>query len=487
MITGRILSADGSPVTGVRVGAFAVSTLPSNAPLSTSDAAIMSLSQTDAQGRYRLENVPQGRYYIVADWTNSPIYFPGVALASDARVITIAGNAALENQDFRLSQPMWLKVRGRVIREGHRAGSQVILSGNGPALTANIAADGSFEFPVVRPGVYQARVAPRLNALPAIPVTVRDKDISDLELTIPLSAVTDVRVTLKVALEGEGLLPRFQLQYESLGQSGIPGVRGMLINGPTTQLAVPLGEFRLRPASPGTLALPAGYFFKSITSGSVDLLSTPLQITAADAPEILITLGVSSRPWVKVSGRMTKLEGATATGVSIRLEGPSIPSGSPLAVWVDPDGSFEFPMVLPGTYQARITPATDPFGRTIVVGATDLTNIEIPFKLPPLKVEGRTDSPQLRQQGQLRPTQILRAVLAPELVGPGQAPLVTVVENNGTFAFASVPPGLYGLSISICEFDVCTSSGGIPIVVDKDLTGIDIPVRRTQPAERPVR
>ena len=55
-------------------------------------------------------------------------------------------------------------------------------------------------------------------------------------------------------------------------------------------------------------SLPVGYEIKSITSGSVDLLSNSLKVAVDTPPSpIRVLLSVDGNPWVKVSGRVTNL------------------------------------------------------------------------------------------------------------------------------------------------------------------------------------
>jgi len=68
-ITGVLKTSAGQPAVGVR------------------GAAMASLVTTDAAGRYRLENIPPGRYYITAGRVDFPTYFPG-ALDTSAGTIS---------------------------------------------------------------------------------------------------------------------------------------------------------------------------------------------------------------------------------------------------------------------------------------------------------------------------------------------------------------------------------------------------------------
>jgi hypothetical protein len=57
-VRGQIRSADGTPAAGVRVAAMA---MEENGIVDPAAATLASLSQTDCEGRFRLQNVPPGR------------------------------------------------------------------------------------------------------------------------------------------------------------------------------------------------------------------------------------------------------------------------------------------------------------------------------------------------------------------------------------------------------------------------------------------
>src|SRR6186713_2710577 len=90
-VTGRIMSAPGVPAVGVRVTAKAVT----DAAAPASADVFVSIVQTDAAGRYRLENIPAGKYFITAGLVTSPTYYPGTTVLSDGTAIDItAGSTA---------------------------------------------------------------------------------------------------------------------------------------------------------------------------------------------------------------------------------------------------------------------------------------------------------------------------------------------------------------------------------------------------------
>jgi len=182
VVEGRVFSKDGKPVGGVRVGIMAIP--EANAVEGTE--ALLSLSQTDDEGHYRLENVPPGRYFLVAGSVDVPVYFPGGRKASEATPVVVAGSSILRDRDFHLTSPLTLKVRGRVVGEGKNAITQVTIMSRsvGPAnpnpTPALIAPDGTFEFPRVFPGRYEARVQPARNFAPVT--------LSSMKRTSPTSS-----------------------------------------------------------------------------------------------------------------------------------------------------------------------------------------------------------------------------------------------------------------------------------------------------------
>src|SRR5262245_13623584 len=81
IVTGTLKTADGRPAAGVRVGAVDV-----DDPTSSS---LFSVTETDSAGRYRLINVPSGRYYIVAGRLSDLRYYPRGADRSTATEIVV--------------------------------------------------------------------------------------------------------------------------------------------------------------------------------------------------------------------------------------------------------------------------------------------------------------------------------------------------------------------------------------------------------------
>jgi hypothetical protein len=293
-----------------------------------------------------------------------------------------------------------VRVSGVVIREGGQplVGVQVRLLNTmgGPTVIedlphANVASDGSFAFPSVKPGTYGAMVGPNVVMQP-ITVEVANRDTQGLRLVIPETG----SVTGTVLVEGGGPRPRFSMTFESVtarpdaasaANSPIvmPVGRLIVVSGFQQTIVPPVNEVFSGPVPPGEYRvtardLPDGYSVRSITAAAADLMTQTLKILPSRPVSIVVRLGVSSPPpWFKVSGRVIGRAEPSTSAVStpsIQINGPA--SSENLIVPLFVDGTFEFPRVLPGTYTARLTqPILGSGIVTISVENADVTNVEI--------------------------------------------------------------------------------------------------------------
>jgi hypothetical protein len=95
IVTGTLKTEDGRPAAGVRVGAVDIE--------DTSASSLLSVTETDSAGRYRLTNVPSGRYYIVAGRLADLHYYPRGADRSTAGEIQV--EAARIRADVNFTVP----------------------------------------------------------------------------------------------------------------------------------------------------------------------------------------------------------------------------------------------------------------------------------------------------------------------------------------------------------------------------------------------
>src|SRR6185436_13051955 len=109
-ISGRLLTPLGSPIAGIRVAAAVADPAAGDSTLT-----FASLAQTDAEGKYTLENVPPGKYVIAAGRATAPVYYPN-GLRLDAKVISVGAGAKIAGIDFKTD------LRGEDLTSGRPSG-----------------------------------------------------------------------------------------------------------------------------------------------------------------------------------------------------------------------------------------------------------------------------------------------------------------------------------------------------------------------------
>jgi 5-hydroxyisourate hydrolase-like protein (transthyretin family) len=95
IVTGTLKTTDGKPAVGVRVGAVDVD--------DPSASSLLSVTETDSAGRYRLINIPVGNYYVVAGRLTDLHFFPGGADRTKATQIQV--EAARTRGDVNFTVP----------------------------------------------------------------------------------------------------------------------------------------------------------------------------------------------------------------------------------------------------------------------------------------------------------------------------------------------------------------------------------------------
>ncbi len=192
---------------------------------------------TNAQGRYRIDGVKPGLYYVRASSAKSvfpPAYYPNVARSSDASRITVLPGTAHATADIRVRPADTFHVRGKVsgIPENRPIRLLDIESCSegareSPAfVTASpIQADGGFDFAGVPRGRYcvtlRAMSGKENIAYARDAVTVDEKDVEGFELTAgPLLEISGT-----VALEsGESLAMPTAVRLSPVETIGTPPI-----------------------------------------------------------------------------------------------------------------------------------------------------------------------------------------------------------------------------------------------------------------------
>jgi hypothetical protein len=296
-ISGRLSLRNGMPAAGRRVLALAVEEAPGNR-----NRVLTSLTETDATGRYLLENLPPGRYTVATGSLEELTFFPGTATESQATVVTVTNGARIGNVDFRLAT---VRVSGRLVGD---TAAIVALHGRGaaPALSitelrlgpgsadprADVGPDGSFQFGAVRPGTYR----PTLGATPVgilsnAAVVVGDDDVADLQFRVARVMSFPVAITV----EGGGQAPSFQLRFEAAraGDSAAAVVEVVA----TASFEMGLPDIQYRLVLPET---PPGFFLKAATlvypsGGTTSILEKPFITHQVASLEIVLARAGASK------------------------------------------------------------------------------------------------------------------------------------------------------------------------------------------------
>jgi len=419
-VTGVLRTAAGEPAARVRVSAMVP---PESAVDVRSVAAFTALAETDTEGRYRLEGIPQGRFYIVAGRVDQPTYYPGTTETAKARIVSISPGGVVSGIDFVV---MDSSVRS-------------IPAGN--------------DFAALFSNFGQLNIVSRLF--------------------LPVQVTVDGRARLPV-FSSAGF-PRVQLTEMAGGaQIAIP------LNGSSFGLSFAISqngpEYRVSVEN-----LPEGYAVKSMTFGADDVMRGTLKIpqvnlphtvvstragitqqvisqaspTGAPMPTLTITLSntnLSQFPGVRVSGRTKDTEVR-----SVYL------SGVPGTLYSD--GTFEFRGVLPGLYLAA-SPGNrsglKSIAAIIVVGDRDLEGIELQESAM-LPMDVNLPSPPrpsgIHAPGSVVPLASFRGRAIEESSGKpieegiikliGRDEVIAAIGTGGQFEFSKLPPGSYSLEMQI--------------------------------------
>jgi TonB family protein len=460
IVTGR-LTKNGQPVAGVRVSAMVI---PEPGVSISEVSSLASVVLTDIDGRYRLESIPPGRYYITAGFLDGPTYYPGVSSINSARSISVEAGVTTTGIDFSTAVSAGVNVSGRVIfSPGQIAPVNLNASLAGPmrpAPTASVNTDGSFIIPRVRPGTYTLRVPPWSTT-----VIVGDVDIAGVHIEVPYN------VGGSVAVENNGPLPRLSVGFTSVKSGAVTQNVTVSPGGAFSSQLTP-GEYRVAVSG-----LPSGYTLKSVTAGGADILMESLKVGTAPAP-LAITLAVSSPPpWVKVAGKVT---GPAATA---SLSGEGI--AAPIQVKLAADGSFEIPRVLPGDYTLAATSEVD---RRVSfhVGNTDVHDIAI--VVPNTKEVTARITMENQQQGIPVLSQLVTAATAGAggyalsfIAGPVSSLKMNFKDSDGTTSTTAtrqpdgtfrvkLPEGQRRITAEVEGFTVKAMSYGLDLLKDPVLT-----------------
>ena len=439
-VTGVLRDAEGKPVPGVRMGAVA---RPDTLEDAVSGAVMAGLAETDEQGRYTLENVPPGRYYIAAGRLDLQTFFPGTQTMAEATAVTIVAGATLSGMDFVLNNTSLGRAPSGEFRGSITTSVPLMVKvENGGKLP--VSANGSF-------------TAVRLESAGLS----LNKPMANGDFSIPGPLTTDFQVTV------QNLPDTYVVKSITYGSTDITR-----------------GTFRLTPANfPAQSIQLSTAFFTALSNASAgggsQFASAANTYSLARQPgsavtqpsTLTITLGKDEAPdagGVRVSGR---------TGSSTRRV--IYISGTPGVFFSD--GTFEFRGVKPGRHLIAAANSSNlPMAAVVVVGDRDVEGIELqetqllpaniltPAEpLPTGEYKPGTIVPLAQVTGSVL-EETTRTLIAEGTViaSSGDYSQSRAIGTNGRFEAFHLLPGTYDLKLQI--FGHSTSSRTI-VVDDKDM------------------
>ncbi len=291
-VTGILRTNEGAPMASVRVAVV---------PADGTDAGdvLQAIVQTDKDGRYRIENVPPGRYHIMTGRMDSPLFYPGVDDVRRATTIVVADGGTTQVPEMLFVRT---RVSGRVVDAatgfGRRIESLSICCDYVPTsgrigtaevslapVTTHVNDDGSFEFSAVSAGNQYFQVFDPNVVSFNLPITVGNTDQTGIELKV--SNGSEIRGKL---VDQTGTpIGQAQISLRPLPGNVVFELRGKPLEGPVLMSSSPLSS-GASPLKPGVddiqarLQLQAG--IRVVSLGANGILHIPGVLPGAYVLEI---------------------------------------------------------------------------------------------------------------------------------------------------------------------------------------------------------
>jgi hypothetical protein len=336
-ISGTLKLPNGIPAAGIRV---AVMEAPNVALPAGASAALVSIAQSDSEGRYQLENIPPGRYYLTAGLVSELTYYPGGFDRQGAVVITVGAGAALSGYDFTPGA-FPVAVKGNVHMIPAEAPFPQFVTLRGPQSEAiAIRPDGSFAAPPrMLPGEYTIAPVPPFNTLNSGQIAIYDLQSvsygnqtarvssvkidsltqSDLTLTfaaVPLDGLPPITIRGKVVNIAREAAPLRDTVWLT---SAVPGLssREAALNPDNSYVFVnvPAGLYKLSLSNmaQGGSVFPNVRALSDVTDANIDLRNNPFPEFPAGSRAPVFN---SNNP-VTVRGRLTQAPTQIQEGIPL--------------------------------------------------------------------------------------------------------------------------------------------------------------------------
>jgi hypothetical protein len=397
-VSGVLRSVSGTPAAGVRVMALAQPEALKDLAAASSFAG---LGETDATGRYRLENIPPGRYYIIAGRVDAPTFYPGTLQANSGTILTVAAGSMLSGIDFvlnnesagravssqgtgatwRVSLQTIIEGGGKVPLFGDRGFPELRFTRSGTQLAQTAV---SLDETRVTLGPYSHRVSvvnlPQGYALKSLMVGPTDLRVADLQLPatnaaqVPFPQSIVVTLTTAPATSRPGVRIAGRIRENPKRSIHMSGSSGTIYSDSSFEfLGVRPGQHtiftRVNPGSEGPLGA-------TLVVGEQDILDVELQEVLVAPSDSTLAVAAGNRP-VGTRIPLSAIRGHIADADTKEPfdAGRVVVNGNHSTSFpLNDGGRFEIPKLLPGNYDLEVFVfGVGSVKRTVVINGEDVS------------------------------------------------------------------------------------------------------------------
>jgi len=373
VITGQLKTVEGNPADEVRVSALAAppEAVRPEEGIRAQDGIQYYLAPppirtvlTDKEGRYRINNLPPGRYLVAAGLPGQDTYYPDAIDAHGAKVVTLTSDATA-SADFALTAPLAGRISGKVVPPPDpNVPENAILSGVylTELVEAPVHADGTFGFGRVPEGTYLVDIFPTVPGLKSVLFDVDRNDVNSLQLIRPKLYTVSGRFSV-----ARGPLPWALLAFYTDTSYAAADIKND-------------GTFTVKLHSATHLTdlagMPSDYEMTRIKLGNRDV-TKGLVVGDHDVSGLVIDVAVPDN-LPRLHGRVTGVPPDRLSKMRVEISGPIF---GVLHSAVRADGSFSFENITPGAYWLRIpqAPQLEPMYVAVDWDGADVT-VAIPSR-----------------------------------------------------------------------------------------------------------